>query len=240
MLGKHTDVHLYGTISSNQVYSGYIEYRQGGVSKQESVFILSNEPISDSVNGIVIATAACADNNIKLIVAPIGEVFYEPEIREKLALIHNFKYGKLLCLYEKSCGAVVFYRNMKHINVLLVKNRNGKYWSFPKGHVEQGENEYETATREIKEETGLDVIIYEHYRQISDYIPFGKIKKRVVFFLAEATSDNVKIQQDEIDSFTWVPFSQAQQMCRYENDLRLLSTAQQAIYEHDKQCKTGT
>ena len=117
---------------------------------------------------------------------------------EKLKIVRNLDISRLSCLYEKSCGAVVFYRSAQGIRILLVKNHNGKYWSFPKGHVEKGENEKETALREIKEETGLSVKIYENYRQISDYCPFGKIKKRVIFFLAETPTDQVHIQHDEI------------------------------------------
>ena len=40
--------------------------------------------------------------------------------------------------------------------VLLVKQTNG-YYGFPKGHVENNETEIETAKRETKEETNLDI-----------------------------------------------------------------------------------
>ena len=83
---------------------------------------------------------------------------------------------------------------------MLVKNNNGRYWSFPKGHIEDGETEQETAIREIKEETGLDVTLVNNFREISEYCPFGKIRKRVVFFLARAFTDNVRIQDGSICS----------------------------------------
>ena len=71
-----------------------------------------------------------------------------------------------MCLYEKSCGAVIFYKSRQNTKILLVKNSNGRYWSFPKGHIEDGENEHQTAIREIKEETGLDVVIEKGFREI--------------------------------------------------------------------------
>ena len=50
---------------------------------------------------------------------------------------------------EKSCGAIIFNDG----KVLVVKQTSG-FYGFPKGHVEIGETEKETAIRETKEETG--------------------------------------------------------------------------------------
>ena len=58
--------------------------------------------------------------------------------------------------HEKSCGAIVYRRYHGNIEILLIKHINSGHWSFPKGHVEEGETEVETAQREIKEETNLD------------------------------------------------------------------------------------
>ena len=58
--------------------------------------------------------------------------------------------------YEKSCGAVIF-RKDENWNVLLIRHAKGRHISFPKGHVEPGETESQTAEREILEETGLRV-----------------------------------------------------------------------------------
>ena len=40
---------------------------------------------------------------------------------------------------------------------LLVKNINSEVYGFPKGKREQGEKDFETAIREVYEETGLDI-----------------------------------------------------------------------------------
>ena len=55
-----------------------------------------------------------------------------------------------------SCGGVVIFRGKV---LLLYKNYKNKYegWVLPKGTVEKGEEHDETALREVKEETGLDV-----------------------------------------------------------------------------------
>ena len=56
---------------------------------------------------------------------------------------------------EKSCGCII----IKDNKVLLVYEKRRNFWGFPKGHMEDGENEIETALREVKEEVGLDVEI---------------------------------------------------------------------------------
>jgi len=53
---------------------------------------------------------------------------------------------------EKSCGCVV----IKDRKILVIYQIDG-FWGFPKGHVEKNETELQTAIREIKEETNLDV-----------------------------------------------------------------------------------
>ncbi|MBQ5565827.1 MAG: NUDIX domain-containing protein [Clostridia bacterium] len=197
---------------------------------RKNVYLLSKDKPCDYVRCTVIAIAQSRNAvQTKLIVAPEGQVYYEPLIKKRLKRLRNFRLGRLSCLYEKSCGAIVFYRADDEDKVLLVKNKNGRYWSFPKGHVELGENEKQTAIREIKEETDLDVKLHPGFRETSDYCPFGKVRKRVVFFLAEALSDDVHIQESEIDYFIWVSFAQAKEMCCYENDLRVIDKAERYL-----------
>lgn len=45
----------------------------------------------------------------------------------------------------------------KDNKILLLQKKNGKY-ELPGGHIEVGESAIEGATREVKEETGLDII----------------------------------------------------------------------------------
>lgn len=226
MLGKKVDVHVRNPISYAGLYSGYIMI---GTHKR-SVFLICRDKPRDVESCTVIALAQCRGSaQSKLIVAPEGQVYYEPLIRKRLRRLRNFRFSRINCLYEKSCGAIVFYRAKDEVKVLLVKNKNGRYWSFPKGHVELGENEKQTAIREIKEETDLDVRLHPGFRETSDYCPFGKVRKRVVFFLAEAFTDRVHIQESEIDYYIWVDFKQAREMCCYENDLRVIDKAEKYL-----------
>jgi len=59
-----------------------------------------------------------------------------------------------------SCGAVVYKKNNGKTYILLVKQANNSVgWGIPKGHKESGESYVQTAKREVKEETGLDIHI---------------------------------------------------------------------------------
>ena len=226
MLGKKLDVKVVAAIPYAGIYNGY--YMAG--NRRRSIYLISKDKPREFVHCTVIAMAQARNSTqTKLIAAPEGQIYYEPLIKKRLRRLRNFRVGRISCLYEKSCGAIVFYRAPDEVKVLLVKNKNGRYWSFPKGHVELGENERQTAMREIKEETDLDVKIHPGFRETSDYCPFGKVRKRVVFFLAEAYSDKVHIQESEIDYFIWVSFQQAREMCCYENDLRVIDKAERYL-----------
>lgn len=227
MIAENVRVNVFGKINDN-LYSAYISSSD---IQNKSTYVVSHKYVNEYFEGVVVAVAEFDGlDGERLIVAQPGEVFYEPELRNLLSKLRNIKLKSITCLYEKSCGAIIFYKNKQNTKILLVKNNNGRYWSFPKGHIEEGENEKQTAIREIKEETGLDVVIEKGFREISEYCPFGKIRKRVVFFLAQAFTDNVKIQEEEIDSYIWVDLQQARKMCSYDNDLRIIDKAETAIH----------
>ena len=87
---------------------------------------------------------------------------------------------------EKSCGAVVFTRENGGIRYVMVEQHSGMY-GFPKGHVEAGETEEQTALREIREETGLHPLILPGFRDGETYELRKKpgTIKDVVYFAAE-------------------------------------------------------
>ena len=83
---------------------------------------------------------------------------------------------------EKSCGAIVYRMVNEKPQILLIKHKNGGHWSFPKGHIELNETEQETALREIKEETGIDVVLDPSFRETVHYSPKKDTNKEVVYF----------------------------------------------------------
>ena len=125
---------------------------------------------------------------------------------------------------EKSCGAVIYKYIDNELFILLLKHNLG-HWSFAKGHVEDSETEQETAIREIREETNLDVTINSDFRYVITYSPYEGAIKDVVYFLATTNSDNIKAQQSEISEIKWFKYEDAISMITYEDDRKVLMKA---------------
>ena len=79
--------------------------------------------------------------------------------------------------HEKSCGAICYTREEGAPRVLVICHRYGGHWAFPKGHVEAGESEEETAMREVREETGAQVRVRPGYREVTTYSPAKGVTK---------------------------------------------------------------
>ena len=78
--------------------------------------------------------------------------------------------------HEKSCGAICYTREEGAPRVLVICHRYGGHWAFPKGHVEAGESEEETAMREVREETGAQVRVRPGYREVTTYSPAKSVE----------------------------------------------------------------
>jgi len=135
---------------------------------------------------------------------------------------------------EKSCGAIVYRENNNELEFLLVYQNNGHY-SFPKGHVEKNETEVETALREIKEETNLDVEIDINFRYVISYIVESKnVMKDAVYFVATPTSFDLKNQEGEIDECVWNNYEKTMELLEFDNIKEVFENA----YEYIKNKKT--
>lgn len=132
-------------------------------------------------------------------------------------------------LHEKSCGAIVYRKYHGNTEILLIKHINSGHWSFPKGHVEEGETEEETAKREIMEETGIDVNLDTTFREIVTYSPKKDTQKNVVYFIGKAKNTDYRPQEDEIAEIKWVEIGLAGKVLAYENDKSIVNKAKKFI-----------
>ncbi|NLC32109.1 MAG: NUDIX domain-containing protein [Clostridiales bacterium] len=132
---------------------------------------------------------------------------------------------------EKSCGAIVFRQQDNQLEVLLLKHRAG-HWDFPKGHMEAGESEQETALREVLEESGLTVHIDDTgFRRVIRYSPSRGISKQVVFFIARYVGGRLTPQHTEVDQAWWLDPKDALTLLTHQSSRDILSQAMRHLNE---------
>ena len=132
---------------------------------------------------------------------------------------------------EKSCGAIVYTVENEEIRYLLVEEMSG-FHSFPKGHMENDETEEETALREIREETNLEVVLDDNFRVCEEFYPVEKpgVKKQVVYFLAKYSGEiPCIVRPNEVKALKCLRFEDALQTIEHDNKKDLLKQADDYI-----------
>lgn len=117
------------------------------------------------------------------------------------------------CKAEYCFGIIPLKRDKQDWEVLLVKHMKGHFWSFPKGHIGNGENPTHVAERELKEETGLHVGHYLPLCPVMEEYQFTRseqpIHKTAAYFLAEVYSGKIELKKDEVEEAVWIPLAEA-------------------------------
>src|SRR5438045_9651344 len=87
-----------------------------------------------------------------------------------------------------AAGGVVVREGPSGVDVVLAGRESDGTWVFPKGTPDVGESVEETALREVREETGLEVEIVRPIGQIEYWfaVPGQRVHKAVQFFLTRA------------------------------------------------------
>ena len=132
---------------------------------------------------------------------------------------------------EISAGMILL-RRTPEPHYLLLHYESG-HWDFPKGHIESGEHPQDTATRELKEETGIsEVRFLDGYKQTLRYFFRQKgigIFKVVIFFLAETTQSEVTLSAEHV-GFDWLPYDAAIDRLTFKNSRDLLIKANEHLH----------
>ena len=127
---------------------------------------------------------------------------------------------------EKSCGVIVFTRTESGVRYVLAQSRAGHY-GFPKGHMEPGETEEETALREVFEEVRLRPSLIEGFRETSEYdIPSLGVRKQAVFFLGYYESQEIVPQETELLRAHTASYEEAMRLLTHEDNRKLLTSAE--------------
>ena len=116
-------------------------------------------------------------------------------------------------LARRSAGLVPYRHTPHGPEYLLLYNLFFEQWQFPRGGVETGELDLETARREFSEETGLPIIqVHESCRTVLDYIAVIRdyeIHRTVVYYLAEIGAGELSFGDENHCEARWEPYETA-------------------------------
>lgn len=124
--------------------------------------------------------------------------------------------------YSLSAGFIVLNQNNE---VLIMYQVENQYWEFPKGKVEPDEDVWETAVRELAEETGIT-----KFKQVKEFkeeinyqfeIKGELIKRKAIYFLITTTQD-VKLSHEH-QEYKWISLAAADQYLKHDNQRKLIN-----------------
>ncbi len=206
---------------------------EGGKTQKNSVisaYIMGiNHPVRNFDGRVIAIVRRNGGKGVVLVVAPKSTRFIINDIRRAIDFAEGRNGYTLECLYESSCGAVVFRNDATEKKFLLIRNKRSAHWGFPKGHIEPGENNEQTAIREVLEETGINIRVLPNFKKCSEYTIQGRIEKSVSIFLAETDDVEYTIQPEEIEECGWFSYYDALKTLNYDNDKRILEQAKQYL-----------
>lgn len=238
MLGNFVKVRVTSPMYSYNSRFGF-KYKlnygviDGNKNRKKSVqcaYIMGiNHPVRNFDGRVIAILRRNGGKGIVWVVAPKSTRFIVNEIKEAVDFAEGKNGYSIECLYESSCGAVVFRKEDGEIKYLLIRNKRSAHWGFPKGHVEPGETKEETAIREVLEETGLNINVLPDFEKKSEYTIQGKIEKSVSIFLAETSEVDYKLQEEEIEECGWFSYENALKTLNYENDKLILNDAKKYL-----------
>jgi len=183
---------------------GYIPRTLAGDGEEQDAYILGvSEPVTEFDGQIIAAIRRRNDCEDKLVVAPAGTVLHQGQIAEAVHFQEQYFDSRIISCFEKSCGVLPFRVLNGKQEFLLVFESYSKCWSLPKGHIEMGETDIQTALRELMEETGLTAKLVTSRCASIEYPISSFARKEVVFYLGEVEGEP-RVRDGEIERYKWV------------------------------------
>ena len=130
-----------------------------------------------------------------------------------------------------SSGGVVFRKSNSQVFYLLLGFKRRNIWCLPKGLIEPGESDIDAATREVREETGVNSLKLVDKIGVIRY-QFGyrdkRFDKTVHFFLFETDQVETTVGTEH-DMYSWLPYDKAILALSYPNERDMLEKANEMI-----------
>jgi 8-oxo-dGTP pyrophosphatase MutT (NUDIX family) len=104
----------------------------------------------------------------------------------------NFREDQDIRINNKQCRGIIFKGN----KILLIKRLKHKerYYVFPGGHMQNGEEPMDTALREIEEETTIKATDLKLAFEVQDYLPK---QRNEYYFIGKWKSGTPKLSGEE-------------------------------------------
>jgi len=117
---------------------------------------------------------------------------------------------------EESAGGII----LNSGRIAMVRNLSGNF-SFPKGHIKQGEDPLEAAYREIEEEVGIfkeDLTLIKKLGEYTRPDGFSGRNKKIHMFLFTCKKENLVSKDSENSDPQWVPIGDVLKKLRWPQD----------------------
>ena len=232
LLGNTYSVRVY--TSRGRVSRGTVTMRsKEGCSSVHTAYVIGKEQaLIGSIDAFAVGVLINRENGMLSIVlceASIADLEWtQDKIAEAVDYWESDNSTKIYCLREKSCGAVVYTGDGKDRKYLIIRMNLG-HCGLPKGHVEKYETERDTAIREVREETGVEITLDPDFRKSVSYYLTQRTTKESVYFLGRFDGDDVIIQEAEVSSYKLCSYEEARRLITYENDRAILDAAEELL-----------
>ena len=137
-----------------------------------------------------------------------------------------------------SAGGVVYRKIGGEIETVLCGRDNPVRWSLAKGTPDPGETMEQTALREVREETGLEVEIEEPIQSIDYWFSHResdvRYHKTVHFYLMNTVGGDTNQHDPEFDAVQWFPCDEALETLAYTNEAGVLRKALELISQRER------
>jgi 8-oxo-dGTP pyrophosphatase MutT (NUDIX family) len=124
-------------------------------------------------------------------------------------------------LRETSYGGVV----LRGDNVLVITPAGKRrVTGLPKGGPQPGESGEQTATREVREETGVNAAVREPLGDVNYWYRRGgrRVYKTVHFYLFDYRSGSTDDHDHEVENARWMPLADARTALSYPGERALI------------------
>ena len=135
-------------------------------------------------------------------------------------------------MIEETSAGIVLFRKEGSKKLFLLLHYPSGHWDFVKGKMEKGESTHQTAIREAQEETGItDITFVENFEEWIEYnfkYQGELVQKKVVFFLAETKTKEIKISHEH-SGYTWIDYNSSMEKTTFDNAKTVLTKAQKLL-----------